>query len=167
MEKPIRKPLYAFLFIAILVVIIILIAGEKSGPKIITASDYAGAEKFLGQNTNPLVFGASVRPAWIDKNRFWYKNTMREGSEFVLVNANEQTRQRVFDHEKLANAISELTGESYKAFELPISQLDFSGDMKFVIFNIGSKQYSYDLQENNCKENVKRNGKIKTTNGKT
>jgi len=147
-----KRLFYAFLFIVILVVGILILAGGKSSPKALTFDDYSRAEKFLGQNTNSLVFRANVRPVWIDKDHFWYRNTIPEGNEFVLVNANEQTRERVFDHDKIAQTLSDLTGDSYGSFELPFSQLEFSADFKLVYFNIGSKRYSYNIKEDHCKE---------------
>ena len=152
MNKTVAKPLYALLFVVILVTGILIIAGRKSGPKVLTAEDYSQAEKFLGQNTNSLVFGASVRPVWIDKDRFWYRNIIPGGNEFILVNAHEQTRERVFDHEKLAATISSLTKETYDPFELPFSQLEFSENRQSVIFDIGPKRYSYNIIKDQCKE---------------
>ena len=51
----------------------------------VTADDYARAEDFLSTNTAPLVFGATVRPTWLPGDRLWYRNTIPDGAEFVLV----------------------------------------------------------------------------------
>ena len=61
----------------------------------LTTADYARAEKFLAPRTAPLVFGASVRPAWLDGDRFWYRNTTAAGAEFVVVDPVRRTRQVV------------------------------------------------------------------------
>ena len=34
-------------------------------PRALTADDYARAERFMGYNTNPLVFRMTVRPNWL------------------------------------------------------------------------------------------------------
>jgi len=41
-----------------------------SVPRVLTAQDYARAEKFMGYNTNPLVFRSGVRPNWLPGERF-------------------------------------------------------------------------------------------------
>src|SRR5204863_3974289 len=50
----------------------------------LTTADYARAEKWMGYNTNPLVFRSGVRPAWQGDDRFWYRVTTPEGSEFIV-----------------------------------------------------------------------------------
>src|SRR5712672_2184142 len=73
-------------------------------PRALTAADYARAEKFMGYNTTPLVFRSGVRPNWLAGERFWYRNSTAEGTEFVLVDAARGTRMAAFDHSKLAAA---------------------------------------------------------------
>src|SRR6267378_307378 len=46
---------------------------SSDAPRALTASDYARAERWMGYNTNPLVFGAGIRPAWQGDDRFWYR----------------------------------------------------------------------------------------------
>ena len=41
---------------------------EAAAPRALTAGDYARAEKFMGYNTNPLVYHA-VRPKWTTDER--------------------------------------------------------------------------------------------------
>jgi len=48
--------------------------------RVVTASDYARAEKWMGYNTNPLVFRSGVRPAWQGDDRFWYRVTTPEAA---------------------------------------------------------------------------------------
>ena len=69
---------------------------------VVTADDYARAEQLLRQNTSPLVFGATVRANWLEGDRFWYQNSFQGGSEFIMVDAGRRTRERAFDHERLA-----------------------------------------------------------------
>ncbi len=125
-------------------------AANQQAKRILKAEDYARAEKFLRQYTDPLVFGASVRPNWIDENCIWYRNNIPEGYEFVLVDAKKKQRKRAFDHEKMASALSEASGKSYKPFKLPFQRLEFSDDRNSLIFTVDSYQYTYDIQKNRC-----------------
>jgi dipeptidyl aminopeptidase/acylaminoacyl peptidase len=54
-------------------------------PRVLTAADYARAEKFLAAATTPLVFGLTVQPTWLADGRFWYRNTTAGGAETILI----------------------------------------------------------------------------------
>jgi len=125
-------------------------ATQKLDKQVLTVEDYARAEKFLRQHTEPLVFGASVEPHWIDENSFWYRNSIPEGHEFVLVDAKKKERKRAFDHDKLAAALSEAVGKSYKPFKFPFESFEFSNDLNSLIFTVESLKCTYDIQKNRC-----------------
>ena len=56
--------------------------------RVLTAADYARAEKFLGFNTQPLVANTGVQPAWLPDGRFTYRVRQPDGSQpMMLVNA--------------------------------------------------------------------------------
>ncbi|PYO68396.1 MAG: S9 family peptidase, partial [Gemmatimonadetes bacterium] len=80
--------------------------GFAQQPRVLTADDYARAERFLGYNTTPLVFGVGVRPTWLADGRFWYRIAIPQGFEYVLVDPAKRTRGRLFDHAALAAALS-------------------------------------------------------------
>jgi dipeptidyl aminopeptidase/acylaminoacyl peptidase len=142
----------SLVIVGMLVLAVFNPASANQQSKRLTAEDYARAEKFLRQHTNPLVFGTSVRPNWIDDNSFWYRNNIPEGYEFVLVDAQKKQRKRAFDHEKLASALSEIKEKSYEPFKLPFQSIDFSKDRNSVIFAVGAQQYIYNIRSNRCEE---------------
>ena len=88
-------------------------------PRVLTADDYARAERFMGYNTTPLVYGGAVRATWLAGDRFWYRNAIPEGVEVVLVDPARKTRERAFDHARLAAALSRVADTTYDAFHLP------------------------------------------------
>ncbi|HXI94119.1 MAG TPA: hypothetical protein VNO24_29450, partial [Blastocatellia bacterium] len=98
----------ATLVVASLITTVSANAQQRRGdaPGALTTADYARAEKFMAYNTTPLVFGSGVRPNWLTDERFWYRNSTAEGTEFVLVDAKRGTRTPAFDHSKLAAALS-------------------------------------------------------------
>src|SRR5258706_7706675 len=59
---------------------------------VVTAADYARAERFLRENTMPLVSGLGVQPTWLAGDRFGYRVTTRGQSQFILVNPSKGTR---------------------------------------------------------------------------
>ena len=87
---------------------------DAASPRALTASDYARAEKFLGYNTNPLVYHA-VRPKWTPDERLWYRDTDAVGARFVIFDPVKLTKEPAFDHAKLAAALSTTSGKTYEA----------------------------------------------------
>ncbi len=91
----------------------------------LTADDYARAERFLTAHTDPLVYGGTVRPEWLDDGRFWYRNDVPGGHEFVLVDPEAAQKGRAFDHDRVAQALSVTLGTTLAALDLPIASLAF------------------------------------------
>src|SRR5437879_6186830 len=119
-------------------------------PHTLTASDYARAEKWMPYNTNPLVFRSGVRPTWQADDRFWYRITTAEGSEFLLVDAAKGTRAPAFDHAKLAVALSAATGTTYDAHHLPFADFELSADGQTISFSIQRRRWKCDLVSDKC-----------------
>ena len=136
-----------------------------SSGRVFTADDYARAERFMGYNTNPLVFHGAVRPNWLAEadllpaaargaasadDRFWYRVTVPGGTEYILVDPARGTRERAFDHEKLAAALSTAASGRYAALTLPFSDIDFSADGRSVEFVAAKRRWSCDRQGTLC-----------------
>jgi dipeptidyl-peptidase 4 len=119
-------------------------------PRALTAEDYARAEKFMGYNTAPLVDRGGIRPNWLPDERFWYRNLMASGSEFVLVNPANGTRQPAFAHDKLAAALSNAAGVPVSALKFPFTDFTFSPDGQRISFSAANQRWSCDVQGNQC-----------------
>ena len=78
---------------------------DSGGRRVLTAEDYKHAEKFMIYNVRPLVFH-DVRGKWLPDDRYLFRDTGPDGSEFVLFDAAHGTRQPAFDHAKIAAALS-------------------------------------------------------------
>jgi dipeptidyl-peptidase 4 len=91
-----------------------------------TRSDYERARN-LRKNTANKVFKQRIKPNWFsDKTKFWYQNDLADKTrEYILVDAERGTRQRAFDHERLAAALAKATKKDIQADRLPISRLKF------------------------------------------
>jgi Dipeptidyl aminopeptidases/acylaminoacyl-peptidases len=59
---------------------------------VVTAADYARAERFLRENVLPLVSGMSVQPLWLSGDRFGYRTNVGGKSQFILVDPSKGTR---------------------------------------------------------------------------
>src|SRR5260370_2831592 len=121
-----------------------------SAQRVFTTADYARAEKFMTYNTSSLVFQNSVRPTWLPNDRFWYRNTLADGAEFVLVDPVRGTRLPAFDHAKLAVTLSKAAGAGYGAHALPFQEIEFSADGGSVTFSAASKKWKWDVGGEEC-----------------
>src|SRR5258708_26828238 len=124
--------------------------GTADAPRVLTPADYARAEKLMGYNTAPLVFRSGVRPNWSPDDRFWYRITTSDGSEFLRVDPSKGTREPAFDHAKIAAALSEAAGATYDARHLPFTQFDFSSDGRTISFTVRQRRWKCDLEANKC-----------------
>ena len=122
----------------------------QDAPRQLTADDYARAERFLAAHTNPLVYGASVRPSWLADGRFWYENRIPGGSEYVVVDPESRDRGRAFDHDRMASALSSATGEAVEPLALGITYLAFEGRLDAVVQIGRTGRFSCDLMEYSC-----------------
>lgn len=88
---------------------------QVSSEERITAEDYANAVKYLGFNTSPLVERANVRPNWIDQDRFWYRISTANGTEYVMINAKSGDRKTAASQEELLRNVSSQTASEERS----------------------------------------------------
>ena len=111
--------------------------------------DYARAEQFL--YTNRLISGAQVSPRWMEgDNRFWYRNATGSGYEFVLVDPVRNSQGPLFDHYRLAAAMSLANDTSYVPNKLPFNTFRFLRNETAIGFRLGKKQFDCDIRCYSC-----------------
>jgi dipeptidyl-peptidase-4 len=118
--------------------------------QVFTAADYARAEKMMGYNTAPLVYGAGVRPTFADGDRFWYRVTRENGAEFVVVDPAKGTKAPAFDHVKVAASLSSVAGQKLEAGKLPFQTIDLTEDGRSVAVGVAGKRYKCDVDGSKC-----------------
>ena len=123
---------------------------SSDAQRTLTSADYARAEKWMGYNTNPLVFRAGVRPSWQGDDRFWYRVTTPEGSEFIMVDTAKGTRMPAFDQVKLAAALSTAAGATFDAHRLPFTDFEMSSDRQTITVAVQRRRWKCDLTTYQC-----------------
>src|SRR5262249_3739800 len=98
------------------------------------------------------VYKAQVTPHWFANNaRFWYRNDLRGGcKEFIVVDAERGTREPVFDHQKLAAALSKAAGKEYRASALPFDNIEFIENGKAIRFDVTGSTWNCNLASYEC-----------------
>jgi len=130
---------------------------QTPAPARLTATDYAHAEKFMPYHVNPLVSHGTVRVNWLPDERFWYRDTTPDGTEFILVDPARGTRAPAFDHAKVAAALSAAVSQSaqsvetkYTASHLPFQQIDFSPNTSSITVSVSGKRWTCVLDGSSC-----------------
>ena len=95
----------------------------------------------------PRVYRDKVAPHWFaNRTRFWYRNELPNGGrEFILVDAQQGTRQPAFDHARVAEAFGKLLGRSVTADQLPVERLAFQDGAGAVVLRGSDKAWRLDL----------------------
>jgi dipeptidyl aminopeptidase/acylaminoacyl peptidase len=113
-------------------------------PRQVTADDYARAERFLPQGTVSLVSGMAGRPTWLADGRFWYRVTTAEGAAFTAIHPARRTRAPLFDHARLAAALTAVAGSPIEGHRLP-PNLDVAPDARSAEVAVDRRRFRCDL----------------------
>ena len=115
---------------------------------------YDRAEQLLTWNSTRMVTGDEVQAQWFrDGSRFWYRNKLRQGAEFVLVDPLRGARELLFDNARLAAAISTAADTSIDPSKLPFRTFKFAkdgDDERTVEFRFGKRRLSCDIASYRC-----------------
>jgi dienelactone hydrolase len=91
---------------------------------------------------------------WIEgpagTNRFVYRRTIPDGHEFVLVDAEKQSRQPAFDHTRLAEALTKALGEPVKPEVLAFDRFHMEANGAALEFEQGRERWRCDLAAYTC-----------------
>ena len=84
-------------------------------------------------------------------HRFWYRKSVKGGDQFLIVDADTGATQPAFDHERIAQALSRLTGATYTALTLPFNTLTFVEDGSAFTATVGGSPYRCSLADSTCR----------------
>jgi dipeptidyl-peptidase-4 len=91
------------------------------------AAVYERAERLLPPNVEGLVLNDAVVPHWTgNADEFWYERELRDGREFVLVDAATGHRRPAFDHARVAAALTSATGKALGPRTLPFREFAYT-----------------------------------------
>ncbi|MDT8418311.1 MAG: DPP IV N-terminal domain-containing protein [Lutibacter sp.] len=103
--------------------------------------NYRLAAKFSPDNLAKLVHSTNVEPHWLKNgNRFWYQYKTTSGSNYYLVDADQKSKTKLFDNEKMAKWLTEITKDPYDAQHLPKFDFKFVKNETAIRFRITSSE---------------------------
>jgi dipeptidyl-peptidase 4 len=113
------------------------VIAAQPAPRALTAADYDRAVRFLAPQVNPLVIGGTAPSVkWLADGAFWYRSVRPSGTEFVRVDAKGTARQPLFDHAKVAAALSIAAGVPVSASAFPFQTVELSADQRSIVVNV-------------------------------
>src|SRR6516225_2501736 len=119
---------------------LVLMLSPASGPSARVTSTAPGpvepnfdlGARWTAAKVSKLVFDTTVTPHWMQSgDRFWYTYQTRDGRRFYLVDPVKKAKAPLFDHARMAAALTSITREPYDAQHLPFSTLKFRNDSIF------------------------------------
>ncbi len=124
-----------------------------AAPCIAQDVDYARAEQYLTWNTSRMIAGDVVDAHWFeanDRDRFWYRNKTGAGYEFVFVDPRRNERRPLFDHYRLAAAMSLADDTSYVPEKLPFESFEYIDSETAIEFTASKKRFACDIRQYTC-----------------
>jgi len=90
---------------------------------------------------------------WISNtNRFWYRKLSHGANEFIIVDAQTLQKQPAFDHQRVAASLSKLTGNTYKAADLPLVGLRFDSAVSSFQFALDGTPVRCTIADSVCRK---------------
>ena len=115
-----------------------------------TLADYQRAEA-LNERFEDLGIDIIGPVTWIgNTNGFWYRKSVRGGTEFVTVDAQTAAKAPSFDHARLAAGLGAATGESYTARTLPFNSFTYVNGRGAVELDASGSRYRCSLSDYTC-----------------
>ncbi len=106
-------------------------AQKPQEPNKVQKADYAQAARFSSKSIRNMVYSTRIRPNWFaHSDKFWYSWKTAEGTRYYLVDAATGTKQEIFDMDKLARQLTEVTRDPYDAQHMNL-RLELKDDKRF------------------------------------
>lgn len=141
-------------FLFILFTCFLFFSGIVFAQNSISIDDYDRAVGFMYENYNKKVFNLSVRANWFpDSTGVWYIHQSPEINKYLKVTFPDLVQTDLFDHQKLAQILSDSLDAEIKANDLPIRRIEYKSPSELVIsarnktFILNTETYTLKLPE--------------------
>jgi dipeptidyl-peptidase 4 len=113
--------------------------------------DYQAAERFNYWNINQKLYHRTVTPNWIEKSeKFWYLDKFKDGKSFKFVDSENKEVKDAFNHQILAENLTELLESEVKQFNLPFNKIKYAKALDSIEFKIAGKTFELNVETNKC-----------------
>ena len=118
---------------------LILYANMVSAQDEITIDDYQRAVGYLYENyNNKKAFNLNIRANWFsDSSGVWYVHQSLENKKYLKVILPDLVQSELFDHQKLAQILSDSLDTDIESNNLPISNIEYVSPVALNITSMG------------------------------
>lgn len=107
--------------------------------------EYDMARKFTAPKLQNMLFSTSVDPHWTpDGDKFWYAYKTNEGTRWYIVNPATRSKKPLWDNDRMAAMLTEITHDPHEGRHLPINNLKAEKDGTFTFMVTGSQDVKPD-----------------------
>jgi dipeptidyl aminopeptidase/acylaminoacyl peptidase len=113
----------------------------------VTHANWAQADRYTNEALQPMVYSTNLSARFIGKSdSLWYQWRDSKGTRFVLVVPATRTKVPLFDHARLAAALT-AGGRPYQANNLPFTSIAFlENDHRKFKFLLDSTRFDWDMR---------------------
>lgn len=116
-------------------------------------ANYKAADQFLPSNAGSLIYSKEMKPSYLPgTDRFWFSYKTSQGTSYYLVDPRKKKMEPLFDNERMATQIAELTGKACDTVNLNINPIFEEGKEGEFTFWANQKQLRYDMKTRTCTE---------------
>ena len=114
-----------------------------------TVEDYNRAYSLREKFSANKIFYSNVTPTWIEgTHQFWYVRNTPEGRMYVSVNADKKGRKELFDHSRLADALTKASGKEVKSSAINLERLHVNKSLDTLRFVFNNQRWMYATRKN-------------------
>jgi dipeptidyl aminopeptidase/acylaminoacyl peptidase len=124
------------LMLSVMAVLSFNLQGQEA-PNKTAANNYALAAKFSPTQLAKMVHSTEVNPHWLKNgNRFWYQYKTTQGSNYYMVDADNRSKTALFNNDKMAAWLTEITKDPYDGQHLPKFDFEFVKNETAIRFRV-------------------------------
>lgn len=113
--------------------------------KSVTLEDYKRAEQFLGKNTSGKMLGNVSGQSWTSKGILIYNTRTSKGIEYIHADPSTAEKKKAFDHRRLADTLSNMTGRKLDPKSLSLHSIELSEDGEMLQYRMRGNRYQTNL----------------------
>ncbi len=139
-------------FLCVIITVLISANSLFAAGRQFTADDYRKGYNFRNEVQN-LVYNDRIQFNWLkDSPAFWYTSETKDEKEFILFNLDTNTKTKLFDTNKLAQALESCIDKKFDAKKLPIFVFSFLEDKNTILFKYENNNWIYKLDNDELKK---------------
>jgi dipeptidyl aminopeptidase/acylaminoacyl peptidase len=110
-------------------------------------------ERYSNATLGRFVYSSTVNPNFINEtDEFWYVWNDSKGERFMHVDPKARRKERAFDHDKLAAALTELSKKPVVGNQLPFNSISYNKDATAITFVVERQNYEWNLKDETLKK---------------